>query len=163
MPLNLPNGARSFVDANILVYALVNSPFTSQVSLFMQRVAAKEVTAFTTSIVLSEALHRIMLAEVLAQFQPTVKPLAYVQRHPNVISQLTIYPIAVDRLLQLGISLLPVDGNSWKAATVVASTHQLLTNDACIAATMAIHNVRDLVTNDDDFDHVPGLNVWKPR
>lgn len=40
---------------------------------------------------------------------------------------------------------------------------RLLTNDAMIVALMQRHELTHLVTNDDDFDHVPGLTVWKPR
>jgi predicted nucleic acid-binding protein len=39
----------------------------------------------------------------------------------------------------------------------------LLTNDALVVALMRRHSLTNLVTNDDDFDTVPGLTVWKPR
>lgn len=164
MALDLPSGTRCFIDANVLVYALIDTPpFTATVDAFIQRVAKKEIAGFTTSIVFSEALHRVMIAEVLSQFRPTIKPLTYVQRHPQVMAQLSIYPVAVDRLNQIGISLLPFEFDAWRAASAVAARYHLLTNDACIVAAMAIHRIRDLVTNDDDFGHVSGITVWKPR
>lgn len=38
-----------------------------------------------------------------------------------------------------------------------------LTNDAMIVALMRRHQLSHLITNDDDFDAVPGLTIWKPR
>jgi predicted nucleic acid-binding protein len=142
MPINLPAGASCFIDANIFAYALLDlPPFTSHVYAFFQRIINGEVRAFTTSIVLAESLHRVMLAEVAQKFQPTIKPLTYVQKHPEIIAHLAIYPIAIDRLGKLGVELIPVDLNTWKAAAQIAATQRLLTNDACVVATMAIHNI----------------------
>jgi predicted nucleic acid-binding protein len=50
-----------------------------------------------------------------------------------------------------------------RTATRLAVTHGLLTNDSLIVAQMYRHQLTHLVTNDDDFDRVPGLAIWKPR
>jgi len=39
----------------------------------------------------------------------------------------------------------------------------LLTNDAIVIALMRRQGLSHLVTNDDDFDAVPGITVWKPK
>lgn len=41
--------------------------------------------------------------------------------------------------------------------------HGLLTNDSLIVALLQRHGITHLATNDDDFDRVPGITVWKPR
>jgi predicted nucleic acid-binding protein len=38
-----------------------------------------------------------------------------------------------------------------------------LTNDASVVARIKRHGIHNLATNDDDFDNVPNLIVWKPR
>jgi predicted nucleic acid-binding protein len=48
-------------------------------------------------------------------------------------------------------------------AATISLQHGLLTNDAIIVASMQRHGLTNLATNDDDFDRVPGLTVWKPR
>jgi predicted nucleic acid-binding protein len=45
----------------------------------------------------------------------------------------------------------------------LAGSHGLLTNDAIIVALMQRHGLTHLATNDNDFDRVPGITVWKPR
>ncbi len=41
--------------------------------------------------------------------------------------------------------------------------HRLLTNDALTTAVMEKPAISHLATNDDNFDAVSGLTVWKPR
>jgi predicted nucleic acid-binding protein len=48
-------------------------------------------------------------------------------------------------------------------AAAICQAHGLLTNDALIVAVMQRHGITHLATNDDDFDRVPGITVWKPR
>jgi predicted nucleic acid-binding protein len=38
-----------------------------------------------------------------------------------------------------------------------------LTNDSLTIAAMEKLQLRDLVTNDDNFDSLSGVQVWKPR
>ena len=45
----------------------------------------------------------------------------------------------------------------------ISARHHLLTGDAIVVALMQRHSLTHLVTNDDDFDAIPGLTVWKPR
>ncbi len=59
--------------------------------------------------------------------------------------------------------LLPADAALIVEAATLSAQCGLLTNDALIVALMRRHGLTNLVTNDDDFDSVPGLTVWKPR
>jgi predicted nucleic acid-binding protein len=60
-------------------------------------------------------------------------------------------------------TVLPVDDQLLREATRLAVQHGILTNDAMIVALMQRHGLVHLVSNDDDFDRVSGLTVWKPR
>jgi len=44
-----------------------------------------------------------------------------------------------------------------------AQAQKLLLGDASIVPQMQRHGIVHLATNDDDFDRVPGITVWKPR
>jgi predicted nucleic acid-binding protein len=61
------------------------------------------------------------------------------------------------------LRLLQADAHAILEAAALSSRHGLLTNDAAIVAVMRRHGVAHLVTNDDDFDGIPGLTIWKPR
>lgn len=69
----------------------------------------------------------------------------------------------MERLGVIPMQVLPVDEQLLRDATRIAVQHGLLTNDAMIVALMQRHQLTHLVTNDNDFDRVPGLTIWKPR
>jgi predicted nucleic acid-binding protein len=69
----------------------------------------------------------------------------------------------VHLLESAAVGNLPLDNTLLSFASRVALQHGLLTNDAIIVALMQRHGIIHLATNDDDFDRVPGITVWKPR
>jgi predicted nucleic acid-binding protein len=160
-----PAGESCFVDANILAYASVELvPLTERCRGFLQRVAGGEVIAFTSPGAVADALFRTMIIEATRRFVPPgAKALAFLQKHPDVISQLSHYPAAAEGLARLPLRLLTVDWEAIRASAAISIQHRLLTNDALIVALMQRHGLAHLVTNDDDFDSVPGITVWKPR
>jgi predicted nucleic acid-binding protein len=60
---NIKSGKKIFVDPNIFVYHFlgVNDSATD----FIQRCEQREIIAYTSSIVIAEVLHRLMIAEVI--------------------------------------------------------------------------------------------------
>lgn len=165
MALALPSGARCFVDANILYYHFVETPpFSDPCSVFLQRVLAGELAAFASASVLAEAIHKIMLAEAAARFQLQRPNLVnWLANHHERITQLTMFRAAAEELALWPMVLLPTGGAVLAQAAAVSQQHGLLTNDALIVALMRSHGLAHLVTNDDDFDSVPNLTIWKPR
>lgn len=162
---DLPSGASCFIDANILGYASIDVvPFTAPCRALLARVAAGEVFAFTSAGTVADALFKTMTVEIAHRFvAPGAKVLPFLQKHPEVIAKLSHYPRAVEGLARLPLQLLAVDWETIKAGVQTSIQHDLLTNDAIIVALMRRHELTHLVTNDDDFDRVSGLTVWKPR
>jgi predicted nucleic acid-binding protein len=165
MPLDIPDGTRCFVDANIFHYALVPTFDTSPACLALLDRAMTGLISLSVSLqVLSDALHKAMTSEA-AQLagRERVGIVGYLKRHSHLIAQLTEWPQAVERLMAVPKQILPADAEILHDATRVAQAHLLLTNDATILALMQRHGIVHLATNDDDFDRVPGITVWKPR
>lgn len=160
-----PSGQSCFIDANILTYALVDfEPLTSRCRAFLNRVSAGEVQACTSAGTVADALYKTMIIEAAHRFAPAgIKPLSYLQHHPEVISQLTHYPAAAEALSQLPLPLLEIDWENIVMGIRTGVQQKLLTNDSIIIALMQRRQISHLVTNDDDFDYVPAITVWKPR
>jgi predicted nucleic acid-binding protein len=104
-----------------------------------------------------------MGVEAQDRFKLTSGAVAWLQRHPDRIHELTAFRDAARQLDALPLRLLPRDSRIISEATDLSGQHGLLINDATIVALMRRHAVVHLATNDDDFDHVPGLTVRKPR
>ena len=73
------------------------------------------------------------------------------------------FRVAIEELSALPLVLVPVESRDLLQAAAVAQQHGLLTNDALSVALMRAHSLTHLVTNDDDFDLLTDLTVWKPR
>jgi predicted nucleic acid-binding protein len=163
MPLGLPTGSACFVDSNIFVYHFVDF---GEVSLkcraFLGGIGSR-VEAFSTASCIADAVHRFMMVEAQEKFNLGGGALAWIQRHPERIRELTIFREAAKQMQSLPLRLLEPDCALISEAAELAAGHGLLTNDAIIVALMRRHGLTHLVTNDDDFDRVPGLTVWKPR
>ena len=158
-----PSGARCFVDATIFVYIFTaNVRFSSPSEAFLRRIQSRDVEAFVSPTVIAEALHRVMLAEVQTRLS-VAKPLAYVQRHPQVIPTLLGYHAAAIALNRWPLTFLNMDASDFLRTTQIASVHRLLTDDASPIALMERHQIQYLLSNDDDFAAVPGITVCKPR
>lgn len=165
MALDLPAGAHCFVDANIFYYHHVETPpFSDACSDFIARIESGVLTASASPHVLAETVHKIMLAEAAQRFGLGRAGLVrWLQEHRARLRELGVFRAAAEELHRLPLSLLPLDGPLLVAAATVSQQRGLLTNDALVVALMQQHHLSHLATNDDDFDGLPGIVVWKPR
>ena len=109
-------------------------------------------------------VHKVMMFEAVVKTgRPRSGIVGWMKRHPDILDHLTEHQIAARRLTALPLDLLPVEGHLLAVASAISATHRLLTNDAIIIGSMQRAGIMHLATNDDDFDRVPGITVWKPR
>jgi predicted nucleic acid-binding protein len=59
--------------------------------------------------------------------------------------------------------ILEVTIDIFRTARRLMKVHHLMSNDALHLAVMQGAGIRNLVTNDPDFDRVEGIRVWKPQ
>ena len=107
---------------------------------------------------------KVMLAEAVARHGLDRTGLAdRLQRHRQLIATLK-EPAKVTALVRaLAIHVEPVTLTTLERATIVSSSFQLLTNDALTVAIMEHLGLKALTSNDENFDNVTGITVWKPR
>lgn len=165
MPLDLPDGVACLVDANIFYYALVpTAGVTPHCLQLLDRAIAGRIAIFTSVPALSDAIHKVMISEVAElSGRDRAGIVGYLGRHPEIITRLVEYPQALPRLLTVPMNVLPVDDRLLLDAVSIGIRYGLLTNDAMIVALMQRQQLTHLVTNDDDFDRIPMITVWKPR
>jgi predicted nucleic acid-binding protein len=161
----IPANASVFLDANVLVYYFAPDPtFGPECQLLIDRIARyQDFVAFTSTHVLSELAHHLMVLEAVQRFG---WPLAGITRrlrtHPAEVRQLSAFRRAVDEVPRLGIEVLPVERHLSPLVASLSQLHGLLTNDGYILATMQDQAIRHLASNDADFDRVPGLTRYAP-
>ena len=139
-------------------------PLSEPCTSFLERAAKGEIMACASMHILSEAVHKIMLAEVAAKFGLNRAGIVnWLQNHRDRIPNLTEFRQAAAELVSMNLTLLPTDATLLEEAAELSARLSLLTNDASVVAVMKRHELENLATNDDDFDNIPNFTVWKPR
>jgi predicted nucleic acid-binding protein len=130
---DVPDGVSCFVDANILCYHIIHTPPLSA-----------ECTTFIKRIE-QGAVKATTSAAVVAEAIHKVMLAEAIQRY---------------QLDHRGLA-----HRLQRQREVIAglSEHRLLTNDAVTIAVMEKLGLIHLVTNDNNFDAITHLSIWKPR
>jgi predicted nucleic acid-binding protein len=162
---DIPNGTHCFVDANIFFYHLVNTPpLSDDCSDFLQRIERREVIGSTSTVSVAEATHKVMLADAVGTHGLDRKGLIWrLKREPQLLAALSEHQAVVTTVRALGIQIEVVTSDLLETGAGLSAQFCLLTNDALTIATMRKLGLTDLATNDDDFDQIAGITVWKPR
>jgi predicted nucleic acid-binding protein len=160
----IPDGVVCYLDATIFYYHLVDAPpLSDDCSDLLARIERAHVQGVTSSVAIAEATHKVMLAEVVQRHGTDQRGLiARLKRHPELLDGLTNHQrvAAIVRSLHLSVEAITLELLARGAA--LSSQKRLLTNDALTLAVMEQLKVTVLATNDDDFDAVEGITVYKP-
>ena len=161
----IPDGAQVFLDANVQAYHFLQTEPLAQIcgSLF-RRIARRGIEAFTSSGVAAEVIHRVMVAEAITRFglQPS-DAVSYLKTHPQAIRELRQYKAIPREFTLARIHILDITYREIHTSKRYRADYGMLTNDSIILAVMQRYKLVHLVTNDRDFERVPGIKVWMPR
>ena len=161
----VPSGGRVFLDTNVLIYAIAEHPrFGPWCDVLLERIRQEDVTGYVSVIVLNELIHKLIIGEVAQK--TGLKPgevIQYLKRHREVLEALEAYEILAEVETAYGLLILEATLETFATARQLMQAYRLLSNDALHLAVMQKAGVRDLATNDADFDSVEGLHIWKPH
>jgi predicted nucleic acid-binding protein len=162
---DVPDGVSCFVDANILCYHIIHTPpLSAECTTFIKRIEQGAVKATTSAAVVAEAIHKVMLAEAIQRYQLDHRGLAHrLQRQREVIAGLSEHRKVPVLIKALAMQVEPVTLDLLEQAAALSGQHRLLTNDAVTIAVMEKLGLIHLVTNDNNFDAITHLSIWKPR
>jgi predicted nucleic acid-binding protein len=160
----IPDGVVCYLDATIFYYHLVDvPPLSNDCSDLLARIEQGHVQSVTSSVALAEATHKVMLAEVVQRHGVDHRGLiARLKRHPDLLDGLTNHAQVAATVRSLRLPVEAITLELLARGADVSSQKRLLTNDALTLAVMEKLGVTILATNDDDFDAVEGITVYKP-
>ncbi len=160
----LARGASICLDANTFVFHFQpHAQFGPPCSALLKRIELQEVVGYSSTHVLSEVVHRLMMIEARSNFGWTSGKLVQrLKSHPAAVQGLTRHQIAIQEILQSRIQILSLSPALLAQASTLIQQHGLLTNDALIVAVMQHQGLTDLASHDADFDRVPGLTRYAP-
>jgi predicted nucleic acid-binding protein len=161
---DIPNQTAVLVDANVLVYHFAPDPILGPAcQQFLDRVDRQEITAFTTTHILSDVTHRLMTLEAITRFGwPPAGIAQRLRNHPSELKQLTNYRLALVEIHNSRVQILPTSVAILVAAADMSRQYGLLSGDALVVAVMQGHALSSLASHDVDFDRVPGITRYAP-
>lgn len=164
MPLTLPDGSSIFIDANIFVYHFSGpTEFTDNCTQLLQRIEDAHLSGFTSTLVLAETLHRLMIIEAVSTLRIEPKAaIRHLKAHPADVKTLVSHLAAPQIVQAIGVQILPLEADDVHLSHDIKKSYGLLTNDALNLAVMRRHHLIRIATNDPDFARVSDLQVWKP-
>jgi len=157
----IPFGTKIFIDSNILIYHFLD--ISNSCTNFLERVEIGDIEAYTSTVVLAEVLHRLMIAEVVEKHN--VKPknaLRLLKEKPEIIPMLEKGEKAIQRIPEFNIKILPFPIEAVSQSRELRREYSLLTNDSLNLYIMKINQLSHIATNDADFERVKDTKVWKP-
>ena len=160
---DIPSGAGVFIDANPIVYYFASDPVLGPSSArLIARIQNHDISAYTSTHVLCEAGHKLMLVEASTQFGWKSKVTQHLRQQPALVQQLTNFRRAIQQVRQLGIQVLDITSSLVEQGCLVSQQTGLLTNDALLLAVMQANGLTCVASNDPDFDRVPGFTRYSP-
>lgn len=157
---NLHNGSDVLLDANIFIYAFTNQ--SRECHTLLERCAREEVFGITTVEVVNEVTHRMMLAEAVAKGVVQKENARLLRGRTEDIRGLSDYWVQTSRIFSLNVLILSLEESRLHLAHQKRAAHGLMTNDSVILAAMNEYGIEYFASRDGDFDHVPGITVYKP-
>jgi predicted nucleic acid-binding protein len=160
----LASGERVFLDANVLIYHFSSHPvFGVACRGLIERIEQGDVLAFTSTHIISEVSHRMMILE--AANLPgwgTINIRRRLQQKPQTIGSLSLFRNAVQAIISSSVRVLTPAPQVVLDSTTASQQHLLLSNDALTVALMQDQGLTNLASGDADFDRVPWIKRFAP-
>ena len=155
------NGDSVFIDANIFIYNFGGQ--SAECKDVLLRCAKGELRGITSTFIIAEVLHRLMVAEAIERkFITDKNPVKQLKEHPEIIKKLSTYIHDVEKIGDMNLEVLELTYEYIKISSAVRRSEGILTNDSLVVAAMRDMGVSNLLTNDNDFDRIEQLHIYKP-
>ena len=157
----VPAGMRVTVDATVFIYHFTaTSPSCRN---FLARCETGDVRGVTSTVIIAEISHRLMMLEARARGLITGGGVAKkLRERPEIVSQLRTYAEQVEKIPLMGIDISPLDLPTLQRALFYQRQYGLLTNDSLLCATAERHNAMSIASADRDFGRVAELTLYAP-
>lgn len=150
-----------FVDATIFIYHFTG--LSRECRELLERCEGGEVEGVTSTTVLAEVAHRLMMIEAVSR--RLVEPgnvATKLRAKPAVVRKLSLYQEQVDRIPLMGIDVRPDDMATFHRSRVGRATHGLLTNESMVLASAFETGADAVATADRDFRRAREIATYEP-
>ena len=158
----VPSGSRIFIDSTIFIYHFTGA--SPACRALLERCERGEVAGLTSTVVLAEVAHRLMLVEALALGLAKVKNLTgKLRQKPDVVRQLHVYQEQIERIPLMGVNVVPLTLKTLLGSRDVRKRHGLFVNDSLVATAAQEAGVDGLASADGDFSRLGAPKLFMPH
>ena len=162
---NLKDGVSIFIDANIFVYHFFKkSKFNPTSSNFLERAERGKIKGITSTLVVQEAMHRMMIMEA-ATILPDLKTtniVKYLKAHSDIVKKLITHQVIPEKIASFNLEIISPDINTIQRSQQMKRRYGFLSNDALSLQIMEDLKINNLASNDSDFERVNFIALYKP-
>ena len=158
------------IDTNIFLYYYDKNNTSIESSDFIENcIINGDISCYTTVRILDELFHRMLLDEarnylVDNNIYSGNGIYNYLQRHPEYLQALSDSHSQVNDIIS-SFDVYSINKEIVEDAIALSKSHMLFSADSLTAAIMLKHNIKNIATNDGDFDNFANsfnINIWKP-
>lgn len=133
-------------------------------SNFLERAERSEISGVTSTLVLQEATHRMMIVEAATiltdiEAKDLVK---YLKAHPDVVKKLVSHQSIPEKIASFNLKIICPNINTIKRSQQMKRRYGFLSNDALSLQIMEDLKINNLASNDSDFERVNFITLYKP-
>ena len=152
---------RLFIDSNIFIYHFAGA--SDECTEFLSRCEQGDLAAFTSTSIIAEVMHRLMMLEAVKKklLRPPniVKKLA---SKPRIIKALTEYFIQVQKIPEMGISVIPLTWEMISLSHPIRLEYGLMMNDSLSLSCMKAEGIYIMASADKAFRRVGNIDLFEP-
>ncbi len=158
-------GVSVYIDSNIFIYdATGHVRYSPACKDFLKRIEKGELQGITSAITLIEVLQKLILIEVGERENIDIgQALRRIKQTPEVLAAVDKPIEVVNKIEKIrNLKIVPLTSEIVSSAKDCCRTGYLMSIDSVHVATMKAYGIKNIATNDADFERVDFLVVWKP-
>ena len=162
---DLKKGTSIFIDANIFIYHFSKESRFNQACLnFLQYIEAGSISGFTSTSIVQEVTHRMMIIEAVGLL-PGIKPkdiVKYLKKNSDVLKKLVNHQSIPSKISSFNLEIISPDIDAIVRSQQLKNRYGFLSNDALTLQIMEDLNIKNLASNDADFERVDFIALYRP-
>ncbi|MFQ5738372.1 MAG: type II toxin-antitoxin system VapC family toxin [Acidobacteriota bacterium] len=157
----IESGTPVFIDSTIFIYHF--TAVSKDCRNFLERCEDGEIKGVTSTAVLAEIAHRLMMIEAVTRELASPGGVAKkLRRRPEIVRQLHLYQEQVEKIPLMAIDIMPLDLSLILQAKHSRIQYGLLTNDSLVVTSAQNRGVGALASADRDFDRLENIQLYRP-
>jgi len=162
---DLEKGTSIFIDANIFIYHFSKeSRFNQACSNFLEHIEAGLISGFTSISIVQEVIHGTMIIEAVGLL-PGIKPkdiVKYLKRNSDAVKKLVNHQSIPSKIASFNLEIISPGIEAMVRSQQMKKRYGFLSNDALTLQIMEDLNIKNLASNDTDFEKIDFITLYRP-